>query len=443
MNNNLNSSNIPTALFADCIASSKEIFQLIDEVFPVDSCRHYKVLPLKREGKNLVLGMLDPSNEESLKFAQSIAKVFQYNLSINLIDTQIHQIVLASYSESPQPQDRSPRKNDHNHTVVDSSFNNQAIPLSSAQRKRRDLGDSAPTIISIPSEEQSDSSVKDNSGLEDLPADFDFLKDLNLTGESSPKASKPQIDSTSTLYEIPPEFLNQRLANNQNDKLTVIGGNPAELLAQSQPELEAEISLGEAQISALINEVKSEASVSSTDYLPNLQSHLSWSKLLEQAYVYHTDEIRLVRHNDRGSIETLKDNKLQSNIDELPLPTFCSLIDEIKCIAKLPQSTSSHPRKVVLERILRKERILIRLEFIAEEKKQIVIVQILRGQILKIYEQKQMDRMLEQALQLARQLEKALKKIQVGFDSAKINNLKDLQIVQSRINHQLRLLDTI
>lgn len=55
MNNNPNPHDIPKALFADCIANSKEIFQLIDKVFPVDSCRHYEVLPLKQEKKNLVL----------------------------------------------------------------------------------------------------------------------------------------------------------------------------------------------------------------------------------------------------------------------------------------------------------------------------------------------------------------------------------------------------
>lgn len=441
MNNNLNSQDIPQALFADCLANSKEIFKLIDEVFPIDSCRHYEVLPLKLEEKNLVLGMIDPKNEESLKFVQSIANVFKYNLSLNIIDTQTHQIVLASYPESSQPRVRPQRNDDYNQTVIDSNFSSEAIPLSSTQRKRRNLVDSAPTIISAPREEKPDSLAKDNSGLENLPADLDFLKDLDLSRESSSKTNKPEVDATSTLYEIPPEFLNQRPVNNQDHKPTVIGGDPAELLAQSQKESTEKISFGEAQISTLINEAIDQAEAITTDYLPNLQSQLSWSKLLEQAFVHHTDEIKLVRHSDRGSIVTIKDNEVQSGIDELPLPTFCSLIDEIKRMARLPQSTSSHPRKVVLERIHNEERILIRLEFLAETEKQIVIVQILRGQMLKTYEQKQMDRMSEHALQLSQQLEKALRKIQAGFDSATINNLNDLQAVQSRINHQLRLLD--
>ena len=80
MNNGFNSGSLKTAMFADCLANSKEIFQLIDQIFPLDSCRHYEVLPLKLDGNYLVLGMLDPNNEESKNFANSIAKVFKYDL---------------------------------------------------------------------------------------------------------------------------------------------------------------------------------------------------------------------------------------------------------------------------------------------------------------------------------------------------------------------------
>ena len=62
-------------------------------------------------------------------------------------------------------------------------------------------------------------------------------------------------------------------------------------------------------------------------------------------------------------------------------------------------------------------------------------------QALRIYEQQQLDKMGEQALHLAEQLEKTLRKIQACFDTAKLTNLRELQTVQSRINHQLRLLD--
>ena len=446
MNNDSYSSNdIQAAMFADCLANSKEIFQLIDTVFPVDSCRHYQVLPLKLENNNLTLGMLNPSNEESLQFVRSIAKVFHYNLTLNVIDVQTHEIILNSYPQNSQQQSQS--LPDQNKTVIDTNFSGGAIPLNEAQLNRRKLADSAPTIISQP---KSDSfSPKSNmpTGLEDLPPDLDFLRDLDLEDLESPSPAKPaksQIDSAATLYEIPPEFRQQKTSNRLDDQPTIIGGNPAELLAQSvlEQESQAQIADAEVQIAELIEDIE-KAAPETLDFLPELQFQLSWQKLLESAFRHHSDRLKLTRHSDRGGIVAQKDEKTQSSIDRLPLPTFCSLIDEIKRMARLPQNTSSHPQKVVLERIYEEERILLRLEFLVKGEDEIIIVQILRDRALQIYEQKQMDRISEQALQLAQQLEKTLRKIQACFDSAELTNLRELQTVQSRINHQLRLLDKI
>ena len=476
MNNDSNSGNFKTAMFADCLGNSKEIFQLIDQVFPLDSCRHYEVLPLKLVGSNLTLGMLDPQNEESLKFVNSIAKVFKYDLEIQLIDLQTHQIILASYpQDAPQ---FSTAEQDQNKTVIDTNFNpsaplrannhrrladsgaeqdqnktvidtnfNPSVPLRANNRRR--LVDSAPTIISQPiSQPANVSSVESESApkLPDLPPDLDFLKDLNLTPATPQKSVKPKADSAATLYEIPPEFLNQKKSHNLDDKPTIIAGNPAELLAQEAAQGNSEIAFGEAQISELIAETvgkvpPKDAASENVDFLPDLTLQLSWQKLLEQAFLHHTEYISLSRYSDRGSIVASKEESTQSSIEQVPLPIFCSLIDEIKRMARLPQTTSSHPKKVVLERFYQQERILLRLEFSLQEGIEKVGIQILRNKTLATYEQQQMDKVSEQALQLAKQLEKTLRRIQACFDSAELTNLRELQTVQSRINHQLRLLD--
>ena len=439
--NNFNSDQIQTALFADCLANSEVIFELIEQIFPVDSCRHYGVLPLSLQGKDLTLGMLDPSNEESLKFVNSIVNVFKYNLTLNLIDVQTHQIILASYPRNSPQATTSTRQQDNNQTFIDNSFDDSAIPLSQTQRNRRNLADSAPTIISVTESAESQAQIS-NSTLENLPPDLDFLRDLDLTPPAKAKSDRTQNDNA-TVYEIPPEFRHRDRANNLDDKPTIIGGDPAELLAQEQ----IEISSSEAaQISALMAEAQVEATSPSQvteDFLPKLQPQLSWQRLLEAAFQNHTQQIALTRHSDRGSIVTSHNDLVQSKIDSVPLPTFCSLIDEIKRMARLPQDTSNHPKKVVLERIYQEERILLRSEFTTKSESETVCVQILRDRQLQIYEQKQMDRVSEQALQLAQQLEKTLRKIQACFDSAQVTNLTELQAVHSRINHQLKLLGKI
>ncbi|MGL4881380.1 MAG: hypothetical protein ACRC8K_09970 [Waterburya sp.] len=438
INNDFNSYDaLQTAMFADCLANSKEIFQLIDTVFPLDSCRHYQVLPLELEGRDLTLGMLDPSNQESLRFINSIAKVFQYKLNLKLIDAQTHQIILDSYSQNSQSSPK-PQKSDDNKTVIDTSFNIKPIPLNENQLNRRRLADSAPTIITQPQEEL--------NSFSDLPPDLDFLRDLDLTPQPP---AKPAQDASATLYEIPAEFLPPKTPQNHNfdDKPTIIGGDPAQLLAAETSPPNHEIDFSEAQIADLIPETPGNhvevtpEEAEAMDFLPQLMPQLSWQKLLEQAFKHQTAQINLTRYSDRGSIIVYKNEEPQSFIERVPLPIFCSLIDEIKRMARLPQEISAHPQKVVLERFYDQERILLRLEFMLQNNKEKVMIQILRDQALRIYEQQQLDKISEQALQLAQQLEKTLRKIQASFDTAKLTNLRELQTVQSRINHQLKLLD--
>lgn len=439
MNNGSNSGNFKTAMLADCLANNQEIFQLIEQIFPVDSCRYYEVLPLKLVGNDLVLGMLNPHNEESLKFVNSIANVFRYNLEIQLIDLQTHQIILSIYPQSStQPQKSEP---DQNKTLIDTDFNTSNVNSNNFPRSRSI--DSDPTIVSQP-EEFASSQTNIPQGLPDLPPDLDFLKDLDLTPHSVPKASKSKADSTATLFEIPPEFLNHKASHNSDDKPTIIGGNPAELLAQATSQEDAEIACGEAQIANLIAETlgnQPQKAAVAENYLPTLMPRLSWQKLLEQAFKYQTEYLSLTRYSDRGSIIAHKQELTQSQIESIPLPIFCSLIDEIKRMARISKITAAYHKKVVLEKFYEQERILLRLEFMLQEEEETVKIQILRNRTLQIYEQQQMDKVSEQALQLAKQLEKTLRRIQACFDSAEITNLRELQTVHSRINHQLRLLD--
>jgi hypothetical protein len=444
MNNGSNSNNFKTAMFADCLANSKEIFQLIDQVFPLDSCRYYEVLPLKLFGNDLTLGMLDPRNEDSIKFVNSIAKVFKYNLEIQLIDLQTHQIILANYPQNSPPAHQ--RESDQNKTIIDTNFNPNA-PLKGIDQRR--MIDSAPTIISQPEETSRGKFDLDPElpELPDLPPDLDFLKDLELTPKRKNQGATSKADANATLFEIPPEFLPQKAANNLDDKATIIAGNPAELLAQETSQVEPEIDFDEAQISQLIAETLGKISPEkiqpeTADFLPQLiLIQLSWQSLLEAAFKHHTEYIILTPYSDRGSIVAQKNKLTQSQIEEVSLPIFCSLIDEIKRMARLPLNTAAHPKKVVFERFHHQERILLRLEFELDQERETVGIQILRDQALKIYEQQQLDRVSEQALQLAKQLEKTLRRIQASFDSAELSNLRELQNVHSRINHQLRLLD--
>lgn len=432
-NQSHNSKALSPALFADCLANSKEIFELIDSVFPVDSCQYYQVLPLSLKNNQLSLGILDPGNEESLKFVNSIAKVFKYNLQLKPIDQQTLEIIIASYNKNSQQCQRQSKDLDRNKTVIDSTVIDQGFVETNYNSRRR-LADSAPTIISVDNDYSSPKQSDSSPVIDGLPPDMDFLKDLDLVPPSASKSAKT-AEETATLYEIPAEFLPQKSARHLDDKPTIIAEDSAQLLAQ---EIGLSSSPTELDATSKMTEEKAQAA---EDFLTQLLPQLSWQKLLDQAFKYQSEFINLTRHQTHGSIVAKKQKSSQSSVEQIPLPLFCSLIDEIKRMARLPLDLSNHPKKVVLERFYEQERILLRLEFAIAEAQEIVMVHILRGKNLATYEQKQMDKACEQALHLANQLEKTLRRIQACFDSAEFTNIKELQTVQSRINHQLRLLD--
>lgn len=452
INNNLNSDDdIQSAMFADCLANSKEIFALIEAAFPLDSCHHYQILPLKLQGNDLTLGMLDPSNEESLKFVKSIAKVFKYNLDLKLIDTQTHEIILASYPQNNQHPKR--QEGNYDRTIVDTSLNPDAS-LNADVSPRRILSDSAPTIVSQ-TESQSPPTQSNNSDVfKDLPSDLDFLRDWDLTQQPQPQQGRP-TDNLASLPEDSAPLLNRKQSINPDDQLTIFSDDPAKLLAREQSQYfpEPQIVSDQAPISDLVaatpvapQEILEFKSSPVVDFLAELKPQFSWQKLLEQSLEQRIEQLNFIQYSDYGSIIASKNNVTQSELDHLPLPAFCSVIDEIKEMAKLPLDSNAHPRKVVFEKIHEQERILLRVEFLLQdqseeiEKKDIIIVKILRDEALTIYEQQQIDKISEQALKLAHELEKTLRKIHACFDSAKLTNLTELQTVQSRIKRQLEIL---
>ena len=94
-----------------------------------------------------------------------------------------------------------------------------------------------------------------------------------------------------------------------------------------------------------------------------------------------------------------------------------------------------------MERFHQHERIIFRLEFIPNQYGEEIIIHILRGNSLLAYEKQQMDKLSQQALNLAQKLEKTLKKMNLCFSSTRLDNMRDLRLVQQKIDRHLESLD--
>lgn len=435
------------AVFADCISNSKRIFQLIDSFVPVEFCLRHQVLPLDLKNKNLSIGMIDPEDSKTLNSLNSIVGSFGYGLTVKSIDIQTHQLIIENYLQCPNPgSKRDPMKQ----TIIDESV----APINNNRRRRLD---SAPTIISIPEETPSFKKEDASATLIDLPPDLDLIKEQALANNS---LSSSGVDATMTLTDIPPDFLESKTERiDQHERLTLITEEPEEL--DSSDKIATHhllVHSGETQISPLIRETQSTSEGAKvedffvsdipaqnqegpTDFLASSSDQLSWQRLLEASLEREVEQLHFKRYSTEGSIVAINNRITVSSLDRIEVSSFCSTINEIKTMTKLSLVPLKSPQKFVLEKFHNQERVLLRIEFIPNQYGEEVMVQILRNKALEFYEQKQMDKMSEQAFLLAKKLEETVRKMRVCFDSAIPSNIKELQAVQQEIDRQLKLLN--
>ena len=404
--------NAQSAVFAECISNSKQIFQLINSILPVESCLSYEVLPLELEGKNLVVGMLDPANQNSLNYLRPLATSLGYELNLKLIDSQTHQLILATYLKNPIPA-QTPKR-DWKQTIVDTA----PKPPFNKEDWNKTIVDTAPTPPLEDHPIKRKSTVDASMTLTEIPEDFDFA--LNLVAQTK----------------------NNEFDDAQIEQSEIISSEPqiSQLISETSKGRKDDLSFDLDEDLSFLN-LKAESTIASTDFLPQLTTNISWQELLEKTLNSELDCLELNRQSDFGTIIVSQDGEVKSTREKIRLPIFDALIEEIKLAAKLPLKPLKSNKKVVIERFHRQERVLLRLEFMLTLQGEAVKIQILRDRALKLYEQKQMDKMSAEVFSLAQKLEQALKQMQVCFSSAKLNNLQDLQAINQEIERQLQLLD--
>jgi type II secretory ATPase GspE/PulE/Tfp pilus assembly ATPase PilB-like protein len=494
------SNNFPSATFANCIANSKQIFQSIDSILPLESCLRYQILPLELKGNCLTVGMLEPNDKNALNYLCPLATSLGYHLDFKSIDSETYQLIISAYLREPRsvntsdrdrtivdlaPQPNSEVK-DYQKTIVDLQPNSEVKDYQKTivdLQPNSEVKDYQKTIVDLqPNSEvkdyqktivdfQPNSEVKDyqktivdfqpNSEVEDhqktmvdlraneriknysvdksmtlteMPDDFDFA--LNLAAQS-----KKEVVEHHNVTEIPLDLIDkivkkQSVDFHERPTMIVESELPVASVAETKPFNPQNYSDRDEII-----EVVAQPVTRSSDFLATLSSQLSYKELLTKALDNDVEKLHLVRSSDRGKIVGSNNGSVVSSLERIELSVFNALIDDIKTLAQIPLTPLNKPKKVAMERFHQQERILFRLEFIPTLDGEEIIVLILRGNNLIAYEQQQMDKMSEQVLQTAQKLEKMLEKMQICFTSARLNNIKDLQLLQQQIDRHLQLLD--
>lgn len=356
------------------------IFQLIKLVLSLESCLHYRVLPLKLNNNRLVLGMVNPKDVSALKFVRSVANSLGYGVDIEAIDSKTHQSVLAAY-------------------LKDIGSSEQPAPT------RADL-DSTRTLTEAPETKEKN---QKSSNLHDRPTlIIDRPEELSapLEDQVEPVPSFESVD----VHKSDP--LEPKSANFR-------GNNPSHSSAFA-PSDKQEIE-------------RLEDLLSTPEKL--------WQEIIKRLLDDGIGRLYLQRLSEWGRIFCSQDGVVQFSLDRVPLRIYQSILDRVKALAKLPPVPLDKRKKLALEKFHQQERLMLRLEIFPGQWGEEATIQVLRGKALNFYEQRQVKKMTEQAVSLALKLEKTIKQMHTYLDSADSEDLSALQEIQQKINKYLKLFE--
>ena len=162
-----------------------------------------------------------------------------------------------------------------------------------------------------------------------------------------------------------------------------------------------------------------------------------WQQLLSKIVSGQVDKLYFQHKENFGSILSSEGGAVSPLMSQIKIAVFKAVVNEIKVMAKLPLEKLDKYRKVAIPKLYKKERVLLRVEFFPSRFGEEITMQMLQGEALKFYQQRQADRTMEQAISLAKKLEKALSKMSVYQGSIELNDLTNLKAIARKIEQKL------
>ncbi|MGV2831237.1 hypothetical protein [Myxosarcina sp. GI1(2024)] len=365
---------------AECMANCKQIFRLIDGVLPLELCLHHEILPMELNSDRLTIGMVNLEDKDALNFIRPIINSFGYTLNPKLIDSQTHQQILVNYLKKPNSAELPDEPRHSNY---------------------------APTVIGRPDE------------LPELP---DEPLSSDLVNKSVERTEKPVFDRSMTLTEIPPDF------------------NLAEM---SEPATNTTKSTHQTKSATVDSTAKiaNESATDSSNPFPDATPHQVWQKLYNQLLDGEIDRLCLRSNHNLCKITGSRLDTIELAWERIEPAVFTAIVNKIKALLKLPPVPLKQPKKVALEKLRDRERVLLRIELTPSHQGEEIIFTAMRGKTLQSHKQKQIDQMGEQALFLALKLENILKKLRLSSAHGEPKNLAALKTALAEIESQLELMN--
>lgn len=332
--------------------NTEHMFRLIDSILPFEACLYYQFLPLALEGKHLKLGMVVPQDSSALDYVRHILAYLNCSLKTEQIAAETHQSLLSAYLNythtSSSPRKQTPQVDD------------------SLPRSER------PTLI------LDDSQVANYELSDDPPS--------------------PALEEVSSQSSVPPP---QTLPEASRLLIEPVSSTAVTRTPKVSIAAEMLLPLG-VQAIHLSRPI---------EFIATLPPKQLLQELLGRVLIGGIGRLYFERQAERGRILWSQDGVLQSVLEDLTLPVFQGLIIELKRIVNLPLLPVIQPKQVEIERRYQQEALLLRLRVMPSNHGEEATLQVLRGVALKFYQRQQLEKLSQDALNLAQQLQQKLNEI--------------------------------
>jgi len=473
----------------------EQMFQLIDSIMPVEICLYHQVLPLSIEGSRLNLGMVNPGDNAALDYIRRIVAYVNYTLAPRHIPSTVHQSMLSAYlsyvgkensfgsepSARPAQVQRSPKAKPSSGTTRSQPVKSEPSPIApEAPVKAPESEHAAPNPPAqvVP---QLDAAVVDN------PTDKPDLRVTYPQGVTDPgvrsalASDRSDNDSDSDYWFDPgsretlivdlPEVLRGQSLDLVNvDDVAKPVSTPLShripsaprfpapnLLAQSPPRKtpSEEVAALSSSVPGLeppqnhyrpgLAELKIQAKnlAQPLEALRDLAAYDLLQELLARVLSGGIGRLFFERQADQARILWSQNGEVQAAIEHLDFAKFQGVIDELKIMANLPMLPVQKSRQIEIERIYQGARLLLRFRMMPGTYGEEATLQVLRGAALKFHQQQHISGLEQDAIVLARQLQRKLDEIysraevEPSFFEIRQESLITLKQVTQIINEQI------
>lgn len=370
----------------------EQIFRLIDSILPLQVCLNYQILPISSIDKCLTIGVVKKEDVSVLEYVRHLLPSAHYSIKSQLITSQTYQLIVSAYLKF----NRTKEQANHSSNTTDSL--NKPKKVSPTEDSSKNSNERPTLIVDSPTQIHNQEEITK----------------LNVELRSLNRSPIVETNFEQTEFNIEKELIDF----------------DAEKSFDSHQPLELE-----AKAKYLSMPLAS---------LTFLNAKELWLELLARVLSGGIGRLYFERQVNYGRIIWSQNGVLQSSLEKLNLPVFQSVLNELKHLAQLPAIPLTKSKKIEMQKYYQQERLLLRLRFVPGQYGEEGTLQVLRGEALKFYQQRQMDELGEQAIHLAQELEKKLKQIEVRtrINPAQLDFLPALVQIQQKINQQLKFFDS-